>query len=73
MLDTSVAFLKIRADTSNTVRTIQTTALRANTVLPGQMIIGVVYYEHEKHIAKAVLTVVVGGETFEFPFNRVTK
>jgi hypothetical protein len=43
------------------------------TVLPGQMIIGVVYYEHEKHIAEATLPVVVGGETFEFPFSSVGK
>jgi hypothetical protein len=64
---------RIRGDAANAVGNIQSTVLRANTVLPGQMIMGVVYFEHEKRIAQATLTVVVGGETFEFPFDRVAK
>ncbi len=63
---------RIRAEANNAASNLQSTALRANTIIPGHQIIGAVFFEHEKHIQKATLTVVVGNDSFVIPFERVT-
>lgn len=63
---------RIRANANNAIQNIQSTVLRPNTILPGKQLIGIVYFEREKHISEAVLTVVIGNDTFAIPFSQVT-
>ena len=63
---------QIRAEANNAVNNLQSTALRANTIFPGQQMIGAVFFQHERHIQEATLTVVVGNDSFVIPFERIT-
>jgi hypothetical protein len=63
---------RIRTEANNAASNLQSTALRANTLLSGQQMIGAVFFEHERHIQQATITVVVGNDSFVIPFERVT-
>jgi hypothetical protein len=63
---------RIRIEANNAASNLQSTALRANTLLSGQQMIGAVFFEHERHIQQATITVVVGNDSFVIPFERVT-
>ena len=63
---------QIRTGAATAVASLQSAALRANTIFPGQQMIGAVFFEHESRIQEATLTVVVGNDSFVIPFERVT-
>jgi len=49
---------------------LQSIALRANTVPPGHQIYGAAYFDRlGRHTKETLLTVMVGSESFQFPFS----
>lgn len=58
---------RLMANAISDAEYIQEITLKANTVLPGAYAAGAVYFEREKHYEAALLTVMAGGYTFEFP------
>jgi hypothetical protein len=64
---------RIRERASANIATIESVALRSNTVMPDQQISGAVFFEHERHHDSVVLNIQVGGELFEIPFTWTPK
>jgi hypothetical protein len=59
---------QIGANARNAIGSLQSIALRANTVFPAHQIQGAVYFDRERKYAK-VLTITLGSETFQFSLN----
>ncbi len=48
---------------------VRSSSLRANTVLPEHAVYGIVWFE-DKSYKEAVLTIIIGDTTYEFPFTK---
>lgn len=60
---------QIRRSTGDNIAFIQSATLRPNTVIPGNQLVGVVWFDREKKMEELVLRVPINGEVFEFPFR----